>query len=505
MKYFSIIVKSNLVFLTCCSFITIAVYQLISLTRWGAGLSSDSINYILSARSMLESGNLDKLSSHWPPLYPLLLAVVSFFCNIDMLSTARWTQIFLYVCNIMLFIFVIYKSTDKSLFSFITACLIIVSSQIFLEIHSMAWSEPLYILLSLSGITFLSIHINKCDGSRYLILSGVFVGLSIVTRYAGLSLLVSSALCILFFSKQNNYSRILDVLKFSLIATFPFLIWIARNISTGRSVTNREVSFLMFSFSEINQAIQIISDWFFVPLENYSLSGIFLFIVFFVMWFFSTKIKYYNNFPEILFVNIFSYIIFIAISKIIFDAAMPFDRRILAPLYVLLFLAIITTSYRYVSRKNRYMNIGVLLLLTLCIISFFQIKVYQKYVHFASNGLDFAHKTWVESDIIRWVKSEKNKSIIYTNGPEPLQIYTSVESKMIPRHTDTGTRKRNEKIVQEINQMVSELIENNGYIIYFSTINWRWYLPTEKMLSDVLPLELVYKGNDGNVYKIKGQ
>jgi hypothetical protein len=51
--------------------------------------------------------------------------------------------------------------------------------------------------------------------------------------------------------------------------------------------------------------------------------------------------------------------------------------------------------------------------------------------------------------------------------------------------------------------MRADLRENNGILVYFSTIDWRFYLPSEAELKSQLPLKVVVSAPDGTIYKVE--
>src|SRR3954470_4809172 len=73
-------------------------------TRWGIGTSKDSVRYIKTARQMLgretQTWTAESLaeSSHFPPLYPALLAAAS-LPGWDPLVAARWVAVALFAAN----------------------------------------------------------------------------------------------------------------------------------------------------------------------------------------------------------------------------------------------------------------------------------------------------------------------------------------------------------------------------------------------------------------------
>lgn len=481
------------------------VVKLVAATKWGVGLSPDSINYILAARSIVENGNLKDLGSHYPPLYPLVLAI-SRVVGVEVLTVAKLVQVIIYISNIFIFGIIIFQTTERVILPTVIGCSLLVSSQLFLEIHAMAWSEPLFLTFSLLGLFLLKQFSKKKYDLFFLVCSALFFGLALITRYAGIAFILTVIVFVLFMNKIYWRKRLFHSTLFCAVSLVPFSIWIVRNILSDRLATNREFIFHPVPLDRLLQGGKEILSWFQLPV-NHTYLLILLVAVIVLMILLSHKVVDRNdeeNIPEICFMFISIYIGFIIFSISFLDYIIPLDRRMLSPVYLFAFLGLLILSHRFVKSKH-FKFVGYTVLILLVVNSWLQMNIQRKYLLFTENGIGYASKEWIESDVLKWVKELPNDSFVYSNAPEPIELYTYATSRMIPRHTDTGTIRRNANIMRELNDMVIELLANDGYVIYFNTITWRWYLPTAQQLNQVLSLELIYQGKDGEVFKIKQQ
>ena len=57
--------------------------------------------------------------------------------------------------------------------------------------------------------------------------------------------------------------------------------------------------------------------------------------------------------------------------------------------------------------------------------------------------------------------------------------------------------------MDDLAEMGRELETKNGVLVYFNTISWRWYLPSEEELKTKLDLRLVVREQDGSIYRKK--
>jgi hypothetical protein len=486
----------------CCTglFVLFGAYQAYLTTAWGAGLTTDSLSYLQGARSILKNGDLSGLGSHWPPLYFLLISLsISLFQ--DPLAAIRWLQILTMAANVLLVAFVLYKATGRSLVASFTGTVVFITSKTVLWVHCMAWSEAFFCLLALAGVYFLAEYIREQEKIFLLVVSACFIGLAFVTRYVGITLIATGIAALLLWDRKKIFHRIGISIFFGFISSVPMLVWMIRNLLINQAATDRDFIFHPVPMQKIAFGLRLLSRWLFLP-EN---SPILLLGVCFLLlagYIYSLKIlsgKEYdwNRMLEICFIFVVIYLGFILFSISFFDAHTPLDQRILYPVYVFFFVGVILL-YDRLSKITQFNKLSIFIPILLLFISFKQYSGQQFFIYNAiENGLGFSSRQWVQSDILHWLKNIPPTTVIYTNGPDPITIYTDRKSIMIPLHTYPVNKKKNLKFDAEIDKMKEDLINNNGVIVYFYSITWRWYLPTLEELKKKMALNVVYQGKDG--------
>ncbi|MGH9339551.1 MAG: ArnT family glycosyltransferase [Acidobacteriota bacterium] len=193
-------------------------------TRFGIGLSPDSTGYMAGARSFLAGHGLYAYSSSRtangamgpitavPPLYPILLALVSYL-GPETLEAARWLSAVTFGANILLVGCLVNRLSQGSVWATALALLLMLGSIDMIEIHSMAWTEPPFIFFALLGLWLLAKHIEKPDWRILLAGSGA-VGLAFATRYAGNALVLTGALGLLVMGSRPYKEKLRDAVVF---------------------------------------------------------------------------------------------------------------------------------------------------------------------------------------------------------------------------------------------------------------------------------------------------
>lgn len=482
-------------------------YQLYQTTTWGVGLSTDSITYLEGARSILKNWNLNGIGTHYPPLYFILIALTALITG-DVLEALRLLQLLTIALNFILFTLIIWKGTHKALLPTILCSLLFATSQSVLYIHTMAWSEGSFCFFALLGFYFLA-HYLEHKNNRFptLTLSALFIGLAFITRYVGITLIVTGVIALALYVSGNKTKRITDCLYFGFLSSFPMLLWMGRNWFVSNAATIRQLVVHTISIEKIQAGMQVLLSWLFLP-SNYLFILLIILLLITITYVVSMKrldTKHLNRTSEICFIFIFIYIPFLLVSISLFDAHTPLDVRILFPVYLFFILGLVVLSHRVYHTKSIRI-VSYVMFFVLFLLAYAQFGIQKQYLSYAStNGIGFASKKWAQSDMLQWVKTLPKGTIIYTNGPDAIKIIANRSSKMVPRLVSPGDRTNNKNIQSDINDMVSKISDNKGVIIYFNGITWRWYLPTIKQLSQALPLKLKYRGKDGIAVEINPQ
>ena len=216
---------------------------------------------------MISEGGQAQAITHHAPFYSVMLALLD-IGGLDPLSGARVLNGLLFAGSIILVGIILLElrsgnSLGAQVAPLIGAALILAPG-FMVEIHSMAWSESLFIFLTLLGIWVLSQYLkNRSTG--LLVGSAILIALAFLTRYIGAVLVAAGVCSILLFSSWPYRRRLIDGLLFGLIAVGPLALWLLHNKLTGNSATNRELLVHPINRQQIGWAVTTLGSWFLIP------------------------------------------------------------------------------------------------------------------------------------------------------------------------------------------------------------------------------------------------
>ena len=204
---------------------------LVSTSVYGVGLSPDSVAYIFAARSLLSGDGFIAFGGDsfvaWPPLFPTLLAGLG-LVDIEPLDGARFF-------NAVVFGLIIFTTGHLLRNHLRTWTIVILGtasllvSVILVRVSIMAWSEPLFVLLTILFVIYLSKFITQ---QRFflLLLIGILAALACLQRYLGFTLVLTGFISIAFFMRTKTFQDKFKYLAFfSLVSATPIAVWLGRN------------------------------------------------------------------------------------------------------------------------------------------------------------------------------------------------------------------------------------------------------------------------------------
>jgi len=217
-------------------------------TRWGSWLFSDGVGYIVSTRNLLHGDGLGLwrasgrfvISNTQPPLYSFSLASVSAF-GLDLMISARILGVTYFVLLVSLLGYLSYRITRNQILA-ISVSLFVLSSPYLVDFFSAAMSEGLFFLLLTVGILLL-IKAMQTKKIWILVISTLILGLTCVTRYVGIGLIIGAYICLLFWPLSSRRLRLITftvALPMTILPTAIWYVWLSFQPS---SEPIRELSF----------------------------------------------------------------------------------------------------------------------------------------------------------------------------------------------------------------------------------------------------------------------
>ncbi len=477
----------------------------LSTQRWGLGLSHDSTEYIRAARAILASEDVDMVS--WPPLYPLALAATGALLNADPLQVAN-------VLNALLFGCVIYsagrltvKYVGKMPLPLYLMLILTLFGIPLLLVGLMAWSETLFIFLSLWALASLERYL--AEGSvRALLLTALAVALSVLTRYIGFALLPWGALMILDANRDRVGKGVGHAAAFLAISMAPISIWLARNYLLLGAWFGPRVPSEQGLSDNLGLVFGGVLKWYVPwrignPSFGYTSLGAvcgLLMGVHIKTWWPRLKEDLLASVSLVLFAALYLALLVVTASTTTYDTL---NDRLLSPLYVPITMLLIMLARRALGPYVRTASSrAARLLLGAVVVIWLGVLVRttaDATITFARNGGGYASSAWRSSETVEWVRQQidGSEARIYTNGPDVLYILTDMAGEMSPLRQPLDEPELDDPLAA----LAGHWPEEEAYLVWFGRIG-RQYLFDVEDLMQVSNVELIARLNDGAVYRV---
>ena len=468
---------------------------------WGPGVTPDSVIYLGLADALYHGEGFflyGDLVTHYPPGYPATLALLNVITD-DSATSARLLNSVAYAASLGL-IFTLIGSSDKRTSVVLAVCgLVYFCSTAVVSAHLMAWSEPAFILVWLVSTYWLITHL--LNPQRYaLILAGVFLGLAILYRYAGIAL-VPPMLFIILIIPQNIKPKLKELVLLLAISLVGLCFWLFRNNLLSGNSTNRQFIFHPVGYPHFESFASVLNNFFtaglMTPTAAIWVTALILFAITALLVRNSWKLsKDTTNIDRHLLVSILfsssalAYVMFILVSISFIDAHTPMDERILPPFLVCL-IVLIANEISNIEIGKQHQQLAIVLCLSLLTFSTYKNTTGSGSLLSTSrvSGLGYAHRSIIESPAVVFAGMLPPEHQIYSNGFDLLNYSAQRNAIILPEEFEPATRNRSVEYETKMTEMCSEVKNGHASIIFMTAFQGRWYLPNAEKIASSCGVE----------------
>jgi len=243
-------------------------------TRYsGIGISPDSIMYISGARNLNAHKGFtyfgDKPLVAFPLFFPTFLGILLFITGVDPVVMGPILTGLMFGLVIFLTGFVLERFTFPSKLYKWFILLALVLSPSLLEIYSMLWSETLFIVWTLVFVIAFHHYIkNHAIGS--LILVAVVCAFACVTRYAGVTLIGTGGMLLLFDPQLKLKTRVSHILTFGVISVSLLVTNLVHNTMVTHTGTGPRYKSLTSLSENMHYFGTVMADWLTLSQSQYN-------------------------------------------------------------------------------------------------------------------------------------------------------------------------------------------------------------------------------------------
>ncbi|MEH6518858.1 MAG: glycosyltransferase family 39 protein [Halioglobus sp.] len=440
------------------------------------------------------------MTSHWPPLYPLLLSASNMALG-NLIEGARILHCILFGLNTFLFYCLVSDRFQENDLAALGGTLLFALTPGIFSIHYMAWSEVPFISLTLLFLIFLRAW-QISSATTVLIAAAIATSAALLTRYSGVAL-AGAAACILLFSPGTIKSRFTKSIGFGLLAILPLTAYLlARSLILDNPASPRNFVVHLIEAERAMAVLQVAYAWFKPAMSPAWITALFLLfttITVLLSIIFGRSSTRKDPVGLLLFIGVF-YIVFLFISISFFDFYTPVDNRTMSPLFVFL-VASMAFSIRAVGERLPALGKAtVSIVLALALLNLPSILSTTSNASRAGSG--YLSQSFRAQDLLPYIASNELPSI-YSNSKETITFYFDRDSQALPATFNPSENKVNEAAQEAYAKIFESVRKGQATVIYFNRFSWRAYYPPLSMFEVDEQLPILYKGTSGVVFGIQ--
>ena len=505
------------------SLIAIALVLFVS-EKYGAGVSGDSIDYLSTADNIIRHHRFFDYTNteyiYLPPLYPSLLAVVSFISGMDPFLVAGYLNAILFGLIVFLVGTLFYKSfPDFPVFAYVSLLFTFTSVSI-LRLASNITSDPLFIVLVLFFVIRSSRYLSNPTINK-LIQLVLIAGTAALLRWNGVVLI----LCVVFLTLYAKRHDVKDALKTSLwagtLSSSPLLLWVlGRNFRIYGTLFGKRNLNSIDPLANLADSTTKIINWYLpnsltrdIPMLLFWI-GFLILLTIFIRWLIVRRANNPWSITQHLPWVIFVIVDYLFLMVFTFTADHPdfYDDRYYAPLFPFTFMgiAVLTTMFFLEPLKRRREAHGIkadiatiVVILIAGVWLIFPSSRLMKYIivtreHGESTYNLYNSEAFNESEVIQFLLEEKLEEgkKIYSNFPGAVYFFTRNTTFPAPRSVDR----------YDIDFLRDQFHEwpysDEAYLVFFLPDYWKHYY-TPQQLSTIADLVEVLISKDGGIYLVR--
>lgn len=484
-----------------------AAAALLHATVWGVGVSPDSVRYLDAARHLAAgqglSTGLDGAVApltHYPPLYPLLLAPLAALETPEP-ESVRWLNALLLVATVCLVGGAAYRGSRGSPGAAALGAGLVAAHPGVFRAHAHAWSEPPFFLLVLASLLLVSSHARRPDRRR-LVLAGILAGVSVLARYAGVAVVAAGVLATLFArGRRAAVERVRDGLGFLAAAAVPILPWALRTALVRGSPVDRDPIVAPISGGTLRQGAATLAGWLLpgdLPGDLPASAAVPVAAALAVLLLAGSVVVLRRRRAEEPPLDLTAFLLFLVAyplallaSLALFDPFIPLDHRILAPAFPPAAVLVVCAASAVLRRAGRW-PLAVAALAAVGLLALYAVDVASWAGRAHRRGLAFTAKVWRQSPTLAALEGLDPGRLVFTNGHDVVYFHTGRALRPLPVAWQPPERFR-----AEVEEVGRRLDREGGRIVWFERLRWRDFYPTPDQLEAVLPLEVVERFSDG--------
>lgn len=456
----------------------------------GAEIASiDSVNYLRFA----QTGRCVDLPVHYGVAYPVFL----WFCSLFGGEVPHITTLGNAICAFWFATILVRWLMASFRWIGVLGAMTVLANYAVLEDYARALSEGLFLVALALGVAGLSEWAESRRGGWFW-MSGAAIGVACLTRYAGVAFAVCFAFCLWRAEGGGRQGWCLGGMHLGLGPGGMVAVALLHKLFFG-SATNRMLGIHLAGWNQCGDAASTLISWFMpdriwlaLPMLPWlALAAILAMCAWggFDGW------KKRNLRRMLWSVSVPVYLLFLLLSYSLFDADIPFDRRMLSPLVLFLVLGWLDAFHNCRSAR-RWVAVAALVFWVL----FGIFRARPMVSHRFREGEGWGGLEWDRSPTLRMLEATSGTTRFYSNAPGLLSWRGIGNVECVVFWQLPTSEMDNPGFMEAYDRMLDELRTGRACVVHLKSQAWmKRTIPLERIVADA-ELEKLAEYDDGAIF-----
>jgi hypothetical protein len=486
---------------------------LIATSRYGMGLTPDSVRYLHGADSLAHGHGYtaggDAITD-FPPGYSFLLSLLE-RVGFDGLDAARLLSVVCFVTTVALG-YVLLRRHVQNHDVLIGGTVLIACSAVLLQIYDKALSEHAFLVVLLLFVLAAETLLDRPRDLRLLAVMAGLVWAAFYLRYAGVFLVVVGALLIVISEWSGGSSEharsLVRAGVWSAVALAAPAVWMVRNVNAGSGPMGSRSAAADSYFANTAHSASEFSTWLATdgapaPLRSLLFAALVIGVVVLLVLLAQGKVTPPAHVRSLLplLVVVVAYVVYLVVSSSLVAIA-SINTRLMVPVYIPI-VVIGAWFFEWVRSQlgsvpwRRAVNAAAIAWLVLNVGWFGVVAVRS-----ARDGAGgYATRHWHGSAIMSDVRKLDFSLPTYSNAPDAIWLFTGHDIRPSVARTAFHSEEQTGKLQSFVEDVACA---GHATLVWFQP-NPRPYLYTPEQLGRQLVLTPVARRDDGIIYDVRAR
>ena len=472
----------------------------------GVHVGPDSLTYVRSAMQLF-GGDHTAASAQFPPFYPALLALLTSL-GMGWTEAAKLLNVLCFIASLLLIDRILQQAGQRSPGLRLLAALVVAGSYPAWLMHTRMMTEPLFFVLTLSLIYSLQRYSARANAVGFLWLAALSACATTLTRYAGAAMMPAVFLAVFWLDFHSGPKRLLWRLAVVVLGTLPFLLWMVRNALVQGSATGRQGGEIVRQPVDWWHYPEVLSQLWLPSMVPATLRVLFALVFIAGTLWLAWRVVQGRFLPgewrvrQTLKLLVLLFLVQVGLFAYAYqmDAFLPFERRLLTPMFSLFLLLHCLLLLRAFPGPRKQALLAVYFV---GLIGLSSVRLLATELKVDPHRFGYDAPLWRESALVSFWQNHSTEARAVSNGDDVLWFHSGADVLQLPKSIDPRTGQANPDYADGLDALRCLAAESIPLcLIYFDGISWRHYLPSFAQLQNSFELTLVEKTIDGGIYRV---